>query len=277
MNSNKTTLIIPDLHHRWRQAEHIISKVGHDEVIFLGDYFDDFYDTQQMVQETCDWLEMSINKPNRLHLFGNHEMGYAFPYSSFQCSGYTPWKYFLIHDYLKQTVWDKMKWFTFLDDQWLLSHGGLHNLNLPQSIAEKHTNRTEFIAAIDKYLNDELAQGFRDGANSVRSWIFSAGNARGGNQRVGGITWCDFEREFYPIKGINQIVGHTPQGMGFPKWCVINHDNSVGFYPAHEFSPTIENLNNPNLSHNIDLDVWKNTHYAVWNGNVLQIGNYNDL
>lgn len=271
------TLIIPDLHHRWKQAEAIISKVEHDNVIFLGDYFDDFYDTAEMVQDTVDWLESSVSKPNRLHLFGNHDIHYAFPYHAFQCSGYEQWKYFIVHDRIDPKVWDKVKWYTFLDDTWLLSHGGLHNLNVPKNIAAKHKNRKKFIKALDEWLQAEIITGFRNGASGISSWIFNAGAARWGNQRVGGIIWCDFEREFYPVRGINQIVGHTPQGLGFPKWCVLFKEDRVSFPPAHLFTPTREALDDTNTSFNIDLDVHKNTHWAVWDGQKLTIGNYNEM
>jgi len=275
--NDKITLIIPDLHHKWQQAEIIISAVGADEIIFLGDYFDDFDDEPAQVSETCDWLEASVNKPNRIHLFGNHDQHYAFVYRSFQCSGYTQWKYFTIHDRMNSNVWDKLKWYHFLDNQWLISHGGLHKFNLPESITKFSNDRPKFIAEISGYLDAQIREGFRCGATNQSSWIFNAGHSRGGSQRVGGITWCDFEREFFPIKGINQIVGHTPQGLGFPKWCLLNNNGKVSYPPYDKFQPTLEMLNDTYLSINIDLDVQGNMHYATWNGKKLVVGNYRDL
>ena len=276
-----TTLIIPDLHHRWRQAEKIIAEVGADEVIFLGDYFDDFNDTPEMVQDTCDWLEGSVAKPNRIHLFGNHDQHYAFTYKTFQCSGYEQWKYFIIHDNMDPKVWEKLKWFHVLDNRWLLTHAGLHKLNVPDSIKKFRKDRPKFITALSEWLNEEILKGFRSGAESVGSWVFNAGKARWGMQRVGGITWCDYEREFFPLMGINQIVGHTPQMQG-PRWCLLekdplNSDGKVVYRPADLWKPTIEGLDDPNLSANICLDVHGNTHYATWNGSELKIGNYRDL
>lgn len=273
----KITLIIPDLHHRWRQAEKIISSVGADEVIFLGDYFDDFDDTPDMVQETCDWLESSVGKPNRIHLFGNHDQHYAFPYRTFQCSGYAQWKYFIIHDRIDPKLWDKVKWYHFLDNRWLLTHAGLHKFNVPAHIKKNRSNRAEFIKDLSGYLDYEIRKGFQDGANSKSNWVFNAGAARWGHQRVGGITWCDFEREFYPVKGINQIVGHTPQGLGFPKWCLLGREGNVSYPPYDKYAPTVEILDDPNLSVNIDLDVHGNTHWGVWDGKKLSVGNYMDL
>ena len=275
------TLIIPDLHHRWQQAEKIISRVEHDNVIFLGDTFDDFNDTPEMVKDTCDWLEMSVNKPNRLHCWGNHDIHYAFPYKAFCCAGYQQWKYFIVHDRIDPKMWDKIVWYTFLDNTWLLSHGGLHKFNVPAEIAAKHKDRVKFIASLDNYLQTEILKGFRAGADGMKSWIFNAGRARWGTQRVGGIIWCDFEREFYPVQGINQIVGHTPQ-MQSPRWCILerdslNSDGQVVYRPYDLYNPSLAKLNDTDLSHNIDLDVHMNTTWAVWDGEKITLGNYNAL
>lgn len=277
-NTNKTTLIIPDLHHRWMQAEKIISSVGADEIIFLGDFFDDFNDDITMVKDTSDWLVESVNKPNRIHLIGNHEMGYAYTYRSFQCSGYAQWKYFIIFDNVPRATWDKLKWYHFLDDTWLLSHGGLHNSHVPDKIKNLRGDRKVYIKALDEYLQKSLIKGFRDLGERKHPWIFNAGYSRGGFQKVGGITWCDYTDEFYPLRGINQIVGHTPQGLGFPRWCILNNKD-VSQMPYHLFTPSIEQINNPEASVNIDLDVWGNTHYGVWNGNgkTLTVGDYKSL
>lgn len=275
---NKISLIIPDLHHRWYQAERIISSVGADEVIFLGDYFDDFNDTPEMVRETCDWLENSVKKPNRVHLFGNHDQHYAFPYKTFQCSGYAQWKYFIIHDTLPREVWDKLKWYHFLDNRWMLSHAGLHKLNVPESILSKRNDRQVFIKELSEWLDHEIRLGFQNGAKGNGSWIFNAGHARWGSQRVGGITWCDYQREFNPFKGMNQIMGHTPTDKGKPwHWTRIAPDGNVLHPQYKDWHPTPEQLDNPELSTNICLDVYGNTHWGVWNGRRLEIGNYKDL
>lgn len=263
-------------------ATKIIKHVGADKVICLGDAFDDFGDTPEMVAHTCEWLEDFINNPNHIFIGGNHDIQYIYPYRTFQCSGYAQWKYFIIHDMLNLRVWDKLKWFHFLDGQWLLSHGGLHTLNVPDRVKKfREEGRPKFIEELAKYLNEELRKGFQDGANNKSTWIFNAGRARWGSQRVGGITWCDFEREFKPFRGINQIVGHTPQ-MQSPRWCILeedplNTDGRVVYRPYDLFKPSLAGLNNLNLSHNICLDVHGNTHYAVWNGKELKLGNYRDL
>ncbi len=180
-------------------------------------------------------------------------------------------------------VWDKVKWYHFLDGKWLMSHGGLHKLNVPDSIKKYRKDRPKFVSELSGYLDHEIRKGLQAGAEGVGSWVFNAGHARWGQQRVGGITWCDFEREFFPVKGINQIVGHTPIEAGSPRWCMLGHDplNTDGkvWYRYENgkkfFKP--EDLDNPELSFNLDLDVYQNTQWAVWNGKVMKFGNYKDL
>lgn len=280
---NKITLIIPDLHHRWEQAEKIIAAVGADEVLFLGDYFDDFGDNPAMVKATTDWLEDSVAKPNRIHLWGNHDVHYAFVYKTFQCSGYEQWKYFIVHDSINPKVWDKLKFYHFLDNKWLLTHAGLHKLNVPDSIKKFRKDRPKFVLELSGWLDHEIRKGFNAAADGNGSWIFNAGAARWGHQRVGGITWCDFQREFFPVQGINQIVGHTPSGVGHPQWCMLgrdplNTDGKVWYrYENGEAFFKPENLDDVDLSYNLNLDVLGNTHYGIWNGKELKIGNYRDL
>jgi hypothetical protein len=267
----KVTLIIPDIHLRHEEAEKIIASVKHDEVIFLGDYFDDFGDNPDMFSETCAWLEFSVSKPNRIHLFGNHDIHYAFDYRSVRCSGYDQWKYLLVQDSLPKTVWDKLKWYHVLDGTWLLTHAGLHKANLPEDIRALHIDRPTFIAEITKYLDKEIVFGFRKAANNEVSWIFNAGRSRGGMNGVGGIIWCDYDREFFPIKGLNQIVGHTPQAIT-ARWTVFDetHGRPVQRTSAL-WTPDEKRLLDTEESVNICLDVHRNTHYGVWDGKSLKV------
>jgi len=276
--TNKISLIIPDIHLKWEQAEKIISSIGADEVIFLGDYFDDFDDTPKMVNDTCEWLKVSVNKPNRIHLFGNHDVHYAYTYRTLRCSGYEEWKYYIIRDTLSREVWEKLKWYHFLDNRWLITHAGLHRLNVPASILKLKGEREKFIKELSDYLDYEIIEGFKSAANNETHTMLNAGLARGGWNQVGGITWCDFEMEFKPIIGIGQICGHTPQRHGVPKWCILDGKNRKASYISYnKFTLTDELLDDPNKSINIDLDVYGNLHYGVWDGKKLVVGNYRDL
>jgi hypothetical protein len=272
MKSTETTLIIPDLHLRHELAEKIIKHVGADTILFLGDYWDDFGDTPEMIRATSEWFVWSVNQPNRIHLAGNHCMHYAYANREFQCSGYEQWKYFMINDIVSANDWGKMKFYHFLDDKWLLSHAGLHKFHLPEDIAKLHTDRPKFIESIKTYLDEEIIKGFRN-----QSWIFHAGFGRGGFQRVGGITWCDHNDEMYPVIGLNQIYGHSPQRYGDPSWLNIDSPESNPYFRLNrDFKLKNKDTNDVNKSINLCLDVWQNTHWAVWNGKKMTIGNYKD-
>ena len=276
-----TTLILPDIHLRHEQANKIIKHVGADEVIFLGDWADDFDDTPDMVKETAEWFVDFVANPNHIALFGNHDAHYAYSYRTFRCSGYQQWKYLEINDIVPRSTWDKVKWFHFLDDKWLLTHAGLHMLNVPEKITKFRKDRKKFISELTIWLNAEIVKGFQNGASGTGSWVFNAGHARGGQRRVGGITWCDFNQEFFPVQGINQIFGHTPQTQG-PRWCIWEKDpkkpqGRVAYRPADLWTPSTEKLSNPDQSQNVCLDVHGNTHWATWDGKELKIGNYRDL
>lgn len=268
----KTTLIIPDLHLRIDHADKIINHVGADQIIFLGDFFDDFGDTPEMVSDTCDWLLDSVRMPNRIHLFGNHDIQYAYPNRKFQCSGYEQWKYGLIQDRMGwRDVWDYFKFYHILDGKWLLSHAGLHKHMLPETIKILFREREKFLNEISKYLDAQIKEAIHDTGH-----ILSAGYCRGGVGN-GGIVWCDFEREFHPIRGLNQIFGHTPQSAGIAKWCVYHPDHKINYHPTDLWEPYPENFDNPAYSLNVCLDVYADTNWAVWDGIKLTFGRYSDL
>ena len=265
----KKTLIIPDLHLRWQQAQKIIDTVKHDEIIFLGDFFDDFGDDPNSIGEMADWLEDSVRKPNRIHLFGNHDIHYAFADEHLQCSGYKQWKHFIIHDrYEKKDIWDKFKYYHILDDKWFLAHGGLHEHWVPKEILAFNQDRPKFLRELQAYLDAEIIKSHREG-----SWVLHAGGARGGALPFGGLTWCDFEREFVPVKGLNQIVGHTPQAGYTAKWLQL-YNGKLSYHPIDLWYPKI--LEGVHRSVNVDLDVYKNTTWAVWDGEKLSFGNWID-
>ena len=275
---SETTLIIPDIHLKVNLVDRIIASVKHDKVICLGDVFDDFGDTADLIREAAKWLNKFVDNPNHIMCWGNHDQHYGFPYRSFQCSGYEDWKYFCIRDTIKSSTWDKVKWYHFLDNRWMLSHGGLHKLNVPKDILELRSNRPKFIATISEFLDKSIRIGLQHGSQGESSWIFNAGAGRGGNQQVGGITWCDFEREFFPVLGINQIVGHTAQAMGGVRWTFIRNKGNVEYRYNTEkpfFKP--EELDDPEKSFNVDLDVHKDMHYATWNGKELKIERLSDM
>jgi hypothetical protein len=254
-------------------AERIISSVGADRVIFLGDYFDDFHDDLNQVEETCHWFVKSVQQKNRIHLFGNHDVHYAFPYSMMRCSGFADWKYMKINDLVGPATWNQLKFFHVLDNAWLLSHAGLHTSLVPKDAKALRQDREKMFGEIKAFLWEQQLECLRVAANGRGSWMFNAGYSRGGFNKVGGLIWCDYNDEFHPTKGLNQIVGHTPQ-KGAPVWTLLNEKYKL---ERREATSPVSELNNPEKSVNLGLDVWGTMHFAVWNGTSIDVRSYAEL
>lgn len=194
------TLVIADVHENIDWIEKVISQESPDEVVFLGDYFDSFVTTKETVKRTCDWLLESLDKPNRIHLFGNHDVWYAFPQAEgLICSGNDLCKQEFINTQLKRKDWDKFK-LVYKSQKFHFCHGGLQKNNFLHPVygfTDEFTNRICNTAL-------EYAKG------GQASPILQAGWARGGRCITPGITWTDWDCEFTTIVGVNQIVGHTP-------------------------------------------------------------------
>ena len=189
------TLIIPDIHNNYLDAELIISSECPDKTIFLGDYFDSFGDTLEQADQTAYWLSESIQKTDRIHLIGNHDLGYITDLSHLKCSGYTDQKKHVID--MRRIKWDKLKLYYFLDD-WLCTHAGISKQFF------EHYGRTS--------LRDFMAQSSEDLSHindtKYDHRFLQCGWSRGGQHEHGGILWCDYG-EFEDIAGQKQIFGHT--------------------------------------------------------------------
>lgn len=205
------TLIIPDIHNKWRIAERIIAENPADKRIFLGDIYDDFGDTLEQVEAMAWWHKQALGDPKNVFLWGNHDLPYAYPHlkeDELYCSGNTRQKAEVINSVLSPEDWAKTKVCAWEGD-WLLSHAGFSATFLQQEDIE------EMAQSAMKSLEHEHVP-----------ILFRAGWARGGDQAKGGVTWLDWNEEFEPIAGIQQIVGHTPGKTPRRKgdnWCLDTH------------------------------------------------------
>lgn len=241
-----TTLVIGDLHLKHEQAEKIISCVCADQIVFTLDLFDDFGDTVEMNIESAKWLNESCKRENRIHLTANHDLHYIYGYPQLKCSGYTDLKNDAINEVLTHETKTKLKFYHVLEGNWLATHAGLTRSIVPKLIYEKGMD--EITSWLD-YKIDKDFELMREGQSPC---ILGAGHARGGRNRAGGITWCDFNSEFQPINKINQIFGHTPLEGG-PKQIKTGQ------------------------SHNICIDVWGNLSYAIIEGKDVKFGSFKEL
>ena len=60
VGSRMKTVIIPDIHTKFFEAENIIDFEQPDKIVFLGDYFDGFNDSLEKTQQVALWLKESI-------------------------------------------------------------------------------------------------------------------------------------------------------------------------------------------------------------------------
>jgi hypothetical protein len=235
------TIIISDLHNRVDWVEPTLSLLEYDNVVFLGDYFDDFNDMHKDAENAAKWLKQSLNKPNRIHLIGTHDLWYMFPWNSYiKASGNSSGKSKAINKILTKDDWSKLKLFNF-EQNHLLTHAGLHpfiNLEYDNTKIKVSKDIQRFIDLVEFSTNYALN---RVSCGNGDRWL-SASTARGGDQLYGGIIWLDWDDEFMPIANMNQIVGHTthnvPQEMhtkNSKNYCLDTKNKHIGILENCKF------------------------------------------
>lgn len=204
-------LIIPDIHTRFNEAELIIEKEKPDNVVFIGDYFDAYGDSPEIAFQVAQWLKESLEKPNRLHLLGNHDLSYLDP--KHPCSGFSQVKLFAIRS--AKVDLSKLQHYCWVGD-WLCTHAGLTRGFLT---AYNHKN-----LHINDFLQDMLEH------NKER--LYDCSSFRGGVDAYSGIVWCDYN-EFEDIPNVKQIFGHTKGSLRQTE----NHiciDTALAYYAVYE-------------------------------------------
>jgi hypothetical protein len=199
-------LIIPDIHNKIDILDVILKKYSYiKEKIQLGDWHDSFeHPFPYQAGETARAQRDFIADPNHICLLGNHDMQYAFPEykgEGLYCSGYGPYKQTYITEFMTREYWDKCRlfvWYEINTKHWLLSHAGFHPYfaNPVNGLTEQNVHN----------ICEMALESIR--SNGPFPEILMAGRRRGGSHPTGGCTWLDY-REFIPVPGVNQIVGHT--------------------------------------------------------------------
>jgi hypothetical protein len=202
-------LIVPDVHERITKLKSVLKEYEYvDWVVFIGDFMDSFDLLTWNTHETIKWLRDNLGNPKYRFIWGNHDLHYAFPVDGVICSGYDPNKQLLLDSHLNHKFhWSQFSlkhWIGNADDpqetQWLCSHAGLHPYLLHP------------IKGFDRDALQEMEDEAMDQLqfNQKVLPLIAPGRGRGGYARVGGLTWLDWDREFVPVPGLNQIVGHSP-------------------------------------------------------------------
>lgn len=224
------TIIISDLHNRVDWIEPFLSSIKYDNVVFLGDYFDDFNDTHKDVEHTAEWLKQSLQIPNRIHLIGTHDIWYMFPKNSFiKASGNSLGKSKVINKILLKKDWELLLPFIYIQTYYM-THAGIH----PSFIDKNKPHYPIYL---------EIKKAIYDIKNGNSNSLLGVGEARGGYQEFGGITWLDWNKEFTPIPNINQIVGHTTFDIPQEKYiensknyCLDTKNKHIGVLENCKFS-----------------------------------------
>ncbi len=119
--------IIPDLHTKIEVADSIIDKEYNevDEIVFLGDYFDDYHDTPEQNRETGLFINEFINDDKCKFLIGNHDLQYIINHPAFECkNSFEQEKYDAINEVVSPEAWEKMLW-SHVNGKWLFTHSGI--------------------------------------------------------------------------------------------------------------------------------------------------------
>ena len=119
--------VIPDLHNRTEIAERVIDKEINnvDKIIFLGDYYDNFFDGPEDVAKTSKLLKNYISDSKFEFLIGNHDLHYIVGEPAFRAITWTQEKFDAVNEILSPEDWERFNWSIPIDN-WLFSHAGVN-------------------------------------------------------------------------------------------------------------------------------------------------------
>jgi hypothetical protein len=226
MQVDRRILVVPDIHQapNLEEVEAAIARERPDLTVFLGDFFDQWDDTPLDAGETAEWLSQSIKQSNRVHLFGNHDLPYAYPgCKGLVCPGWTSEKYQAVKVHLSESDWTSLKMAHWERDL-LFTHAGWSKSCTPVD--------SRLFQKPQLFLDQQIAEAWAEIPHGGFHWIFLPGRGRGGLTPCGGLTWCDL-REFRAIPGVNQIFGHTPGNLG-----LVSRDHGTENWICDTSGPT---------------------------------------
>lgn len=196
------TITIGDLHGKghWR----FVDPANYDKIIFIGDYLDAFdVQNEDMLDNLLDVIEFKKSFPDKVVLLiGNHDqLQYV---HDVRCSGFRPEMAVVF----KAALEDNRKLFqaAFQHKNTIWTHAGIHGGWYKDRLKASIDRLAGELGETMWNISDELNFAYQ--ANM--SMMFDIGRIRGGGQQVGGPFWVDKNvLKKKPLKGYNQIVGHT--------------------------------------------------------------------
>lgn len=281
-------LAVPDIHQdiEWAKAILHLEKDNYDHVVFLGDFFDSFWEPPKIAsaRKTAEFVVEIIDGkygPSTICI-GNHDVAYLEAWrasSKFRnpkhllnyCSGYTNSKSSEINTVLTWAHWKKFKLFVLANDVLLIHAGIRHNNFRPFSDPERNLVCLE--------------QEFNDAVNhiTVKSHhLFAVGRESGGDAAFGGPLWLrpqHFEDNEIPY---SQVFGHTHTGKGVVKqygrsfcidggqtsYAIIHSDGRVEAKTCEKMEGNMANLEFPYIIETAKVQRWR-----TWSEQVSYIDN----
>ena len=205
-------LCLPDTHGKHEIILSYIEKFengDYDKLICLGDLTDSWDRTNEDILRCWKlMLDCKETHGDKVELLlGNHEVSYMF--IGQQCSGYRPDLAVTLNPLLIANR--KLLKIAYQYGNNLFTHAGVqrHWLNKHQEYIDKLADKYDWPKdELGTTLNNLLE--VKEGVDMLCEVGVKRGGIRGD---YGGPIWCDrVEMESYgPIKGYNQVVGHTPQ------------------------------------------------------------------
>lgn len=256
------TIIIPDIHLSVERTDSILLKESpYDKVIYQNDIFDQFNDTPERNRNAAVWLKEKLQDPRHIFLWSNHVQSYAYDFNqNMMCSGFTREKAKLIWEVLTREDFNKLKLY-YIEQGFLFTHAGLSNALIKIQNNNQQIETLEEIRTFLDYHYERAKLAIEAGGNH---WLFAAGRDRGGTEKIGGCTWCDFYS--HVPTPFPQIFAHTPQST--PIFMTMNDKGGMSKFAAKDAQ--VQNFKNKRFS--LDLDTHLND-YAVLEDGILTVNN----
>jgi 3',5'-cyclic AMP phosphodiesterase CpdA len=199
-------------HDNWKKPVMNALAAGHN-IVFLGDYLDTHMtdiNGIEIYDNLKDIIELKIKHPERITLLlGNHD--YAYMAYKTSTSGFNASMAAEYHNLLN-TNWSlfDLAWGSFQGDKYFLAtHAGLTNKYYNKFILPEFENPDNTISELlsDKNMLHENLNFFKDKINI----LWQVGLRTYFPTGPGSIIWADKQEILDDAyKGINQIIGHTP-------------------------------------------------------------------
>tara|TARA_R100001163_G_scaffold728_4_gene1053 strand:- start:9645 stop:10394 length:750 start_codon:yes stop_codon:yes gene_type:complete len=143
--------VIPDIHNRIKPTQEIIAKELNevDEFIFLGDYFDHFYDGPEDVGATAMYIKDLYETGKFKFLIGNHDLHYIIDHPALRASTWTREKFDAVNNIIDEDMWSNFLW-SYQKGNWLFSHAGINSADYkPENIDDELNSHIENVVEND--------------------------------------------------------------------------------------------------------------------------------